>query len=155
METINSKVMKLAHANYKEALKDHAARVAKFEANKAQMTSEEQAREAARLEKKAPAFKGCLKHAWYVCKIDYESKRDKAAKAKAAKVAVTATMRAMATTSAYAAVKKAKNSNLSQTNTPSKRRPNLSYTKFWYLKPLPLPIWHTKWPLKASKWLKP
>lgn len=85
METINSKVMKLAHANYKEALKDHAARVAKFEANKAQMTPEEQASEVARLEKKAPAFKGCLKHAWYVCKIDYESKRDKAAKAKAAK----------------------------------------------------------------------
>ena len=85
METINSKVMKLAHANYKEALKDHVARVAKFEANKAQMTPEEQAREAARLEKKAPAFKGCLKHAWYVCKIDYESQRDKAAKAKAAK----------------------------------------------------------------------
>ena len=60
-------------------------------------------------------------------------------KAKAAKVVATATMRAMATTSAYAAAKKAKNSNLSQTNTPSKRRPNLSYTKFWYLKPLPLP----------------
>ena len=84
METINSKVRKKAHANYKELVIDHAARVAKFEANKAQMTSEEQAREAARLEKKAPAFKGCLKHAWYVCKIDYESKRDKAAKAKAA-----------------------------------------------------------------------
>ena len=85
METINSKVMKLAHANYKEALKDHAARVAKFEANKAQMTPAQQASEVARLEKKAPAFKGCLKHAWYVCKIDYESQRDKAAKAKAAK----------------------------------------------------------------------
>nr|DAI12219.1 MAG TPA: small myristoylated protein 1 SHEET, PROTEIN TRANSPORT, MEMBRANE [Bacteriophage sp.] len=85
METINSKVMKLAHANYKEALKDHAARVAKFEANKAQMTPAQQASEVARLEKKAPAFKGCLKHAWYVCKIDYESKRDKAVKAKAAK----------------------------------------------------------------------
>ena len=37
-------------------------------------------------------------------------------KAKAAKVAVTATMHAMATTNAYAAAKKAKNSNLSQTN---------------------------------------
>lgn len=85
METINSKVMKLAHANYKEALKDHAARVAKFEANKAQMTPAQQASEVARLEKKAPTFKGCLKHAWYVCKIDYESQRDKAAKAKAAK----------------------------------------------------------------------
>lgn len=85
METINSKVMKLAHANYKEALKDHAARVAKFEANKAQMTPAQQASEVARLEKKAPTFKGCLKHVWYVCKIDYESQRDKAAKAKAAK----------------------------------------------------------------------
>ena len=76
-------------------------------------------------------------------------------KAKAVKADVTATMRAMVMTSAYAEAKKAKNSNLSQTNTPSKRRPNLSYTKFWCLKPLLLPTWHTKWPLKAWKWLKP
>lgn len=85
METINSKVMKLAHANYKEALKDHAARVAKFEANKAQMTPEEQAYEVARLEKKAPTFKGCLKHAWFICLLGYETKKQQAAKAKAAK----------------------------------------------------------------------
>lgn len=85
METINSKVMKLAHANYKEALKDHAARVAKFEANKAQMTPEEQAYEVARLEKKAPTFKGCLEHAWFICLLGYETKKQKAAKAKAAK----------------------------------------------------------------------
>ena len=85
METINSKVMKKAHANYKELVIDHAARVAKFEANKAQMTPEEQAREAARLESKAPTFKGCLEHAWFICLLGYETKKQKAAKAKAAK----------------------------------------------------------------------
>ena len=84
-----------------------------------------------------------------------EDTQGRNAKGKGGKGVATATMRAMAMKNAYAAAKKAKNSNLSQTNTPSKRRPNLSYTKFWYLKPLPLPIWHTKWPLKASKWLKP
>lgn len=85
MEKINSKVMKKAHANYKELVIDHAARVAKFEANKAQMTPEEQAREAARLESKAPTFSGCLKHAWFICLLGYETKKQQAAKAKAAK----------------------------------------------------------------------
>ncbi|MEB3005601.1 hypothetical protein [Capnocytophaga sp. G2] len=77
--------MRLAHANYKELVIDHAARVAKFEANKAQMTPEEQASEAARLESKAPTFRGCLKSAWFICLLDYETKKQQAAKAKEAK----------------------------------------------------------------------
>lgn len=85
METINSKVMKLAHANYKEALKDHAVKVAKFEANKAQMTPAQQASEEARLESKAPIFSGYLRNAWFICLLDYETKKQKEAKAKVAK----------------------------------------------------------------------
>ena len=82
--------------------------------------------------------------------------KDKAAmpKAKAAKADATA-MPVTATTSAYAVVKKARNSNLSRINTPSKHPPNPSCTKFWYRKPSLSPIWHTKWPSKAWKWSKP
>ena len=84
METINSKVMKLAHANYKAAVKENKQLIQSYE-NDTKLPAFIKERDLKELRSQVIEFRTYLIEAWQTIKMSYTSQRDQRKAAKEAK----------------------------------------------------------------------
>ena len=84
METINSKVMKLAHANYKTAVKENKQLIQSYE-NDTKLPAFIKERDLKELRSQVIEFRTYLIEAWQTIKMSYTSQRDQRKAAKETK----------------------------------------------------------------------